>query len=186
MYTVYKVTSPSDKVYIGITKNGLPRRKYIHELRAKNGSKLPFHLAISKYGDNLNWEIIYKGLTKDQAIKFEKSLISDYKNLKKSYNVCDGGEGTSGYKFTKEDRIKIRESMSKLDLTNSDEVRLRKSISKGGKKFRVIDTKTNNLVGIWQNLRQCERDLNIPKPHIWRCLKGLRKTTRNYKFEYIG
>lgn len=186
MYIVYKATSPSNKCYIGITKNGLSYRKYGHELNSRNGSKLPFHLAISKYKNLVKWEILYKDLTKQEAIRKEIELIKYYKSLNKSYNICDGGEGTSGYIFTEQAKTNIKIGMSKVDLTNSKDVRLRKSKAKGGKPFRAICIKTNKVIGTWQNLRQCERDLNIPKPHIWRCLKGLRKSTRELTFSYIG
>lgn len=185
MYIVYKVTSPSNKSYIGITKVGLSRRKYVHTLRALRGSTIKFHCAISKYGDRLQWEVLKSNLTKVEAIKEEISLIKFYKSIDKSYNICDGGEGTSGYVFTTEDKYNIRLGMSKVDLTNSEDTKLLKSLSKGGKSFKVSRL-DGSIVGTWINLRKAARDLDIPKPHIWRCLKGLRKTTRNLKFEYIG
>lgn len=184
MYTVYKVISPSNKVYIGITKNSMERRRYSHELRTSNGSSIAFHNAIRKYSNAMVWSVIRSNLTKDEAILCEIDLIAKYKSLKKSYNICDGGEGTSGYVYTECAKAKIREGMAKVDCSKSDESRLKISKSKGGKSFKVIDL-DGNTIGIWQNLRKCERDLDIPKPHIWRCLKGLRKSTRNLRFEYL-
>lgn len=56
---VYKVTSPSNKIYIGITITNLKERQRTHLRDVNKGSKLPFHNAIRKYGiENLVWEVI--------------------------------------------------------------------------------------------------------------------------------
>ena len=64
-YIVYKHTSPSGKVYIGITG------RTVKERWGKNGNGYKycpyFYRAIKKYGwDNIKHEILYEGLTEDE------------------------------------------------------------------------------------------------------------------------
>ena len=91
-YCVYKHTSPSGKVYIGIT--GLNPVK-----RWRNGkgyeSNTYFWRAISKYGwDSFTHEIIVSMLTKEEASRIEIDLIAKYKSNdpEYGYNITSGGE----------------------------------------------------------------------------------------------
>lgn len=90
-YTVYKHTSPSGKVYIGITSQ---RPEY----RWQNGKGYKdspaFKQAIDKYGwDNIEHEILKSGLTKEEAEAEEIRLIKEYKSTDKhyGYNIEHGG-----------------------------------------------------------------------------------------------
>ena len=65
-YTVYRHTSPSGKIYIGITKH------LNVKIRWCNGSSYVgcpiFYKAILKYGwDNIKHEILFNNLTKERA-----------------------------------------------------------------------------------------------------------------------
>ena len=90
-YTVYKHTSPSGKVYIGITCCPVEKRW------GKNGSKYktqPFYRAIKKYGwDNINHEILFTNLSKDEAFQKEIELIKYYNSTDRryGYNISNGG-----------------------------------------------------------------------------------------------
>lgn len=179
---VYKVTSPSGKSYIGISSNSLNRRKSSHEYAARNGSKLLIHNAIRKYGDQLVWEVLETCKSFKEASSREIWYVSHFKTNTNGYNLTLGGEGNPGCSLSAEHRSKISKACS--GIKRSDVQKENYSKGKMGKSFEVIDL-TGNIVGTWQNLRQCSRDLNIPKPHIWRCLKGLRAKTRNLIFRYI-
>ena len=107
MYTVYKHTSPSGKIYIGITKQKVQDRWK----KGKGYKGQVFELAIKKYGwGNIIHEIIYEGLTKNEAEKIEIDLIKKYKsnNKKYGYNVANGGN-TLGT-MSEETKEKIRKS----------------------------------------------------------------------------
>lgn len=96
-YCVYKHTSPSGKVYIGITCQS-PTTRW----RGGEGYRWNtlFYRAILKYGwDNFRHEILFDGLTKDAACDMEIALIKshDSTNPQKGYNNSTGGEcGTAG------------------------------------------------------------------------------------------
>ena len=130
MYTVYKHTTPSGKVYIGITS-----RKA--EERWNNGynyiQNKHFYSAIKKYGwDKIKHDILFENLSKDEAYKKEIELIAFYKSNQRDfgYNKSIGGESSvkgahwslskesvekrakqlRGRKFTEEHKKKLSES----------------------------------------------------------------------------
>lgn len=93
-YFVYKHTFPNGKIYIGITNqkpekrwgkgNGYRRQPYIYN-------------AIKKYGWlNIKHEILYSGLSKEEAENKETELIAKYKSNQNAfgYNIANGGNST--------------------------------------------------------------------------------------------
>lgn len=91
MYYVYKHTSPSGKIYIGVTK----QRPH---LRWQNGlgyrTQEYFYRAIQKYGwDSFAHEIVYQTDSYSDANSKEIELIAKYKSNDKSrgYNIESGG-----------------------------------------------------------------------------------------------
>ena len=98
-YSLYRHTSPSGKVYIGITTQTPEKRWY-------NGKGYKRHTyffnAILKYGwDNIKHEVLFTGLDELTAKSLEIDLIRHYKGLGISYNITDGGDGYLGYKPSK-------------------------------------------------------------------------------------
>ena len=93
-YLVYKHTNKiNNKVYIGITSRNANERWGNNGINYKNSSY--FYSAIQKYGwDNFNHEILFTGLTKDDACNKEIELIAFYKSSDKAfgYNMTTGGE----------------------------------------------------------------------------------------------
>jgi len=100
---VYKATSPSGKVYIGITVTTLKERIRIHLRSVRKDSRTPFHEAIRKYkSENINWEIIDRADKWNELCKLEKKYIKLYNSYKNGYNLTLGGEGTFGLKHDEE------------------------------------------------------------------------------------
>lgn len=104
-YCVYKHTSPSGKVYIGIT------RKNPHE-RWRNGrgyiGQSYFWNAIQKYGwENFIHEILHKDLTKEEAEEIEIDLIAYYKSDQRSYGYNIERGGFSPGERSEETKMKI-------------------------------------------------------------------------------
>lgn len=91
-YYVYKHTSPSNKVYIGITQQK-PEKRW--GSGANYDGNIRFMNAIRKYGwANFKHEILYSGLSKGEAKEKEKALILEYDstNRNKGYNISPGGD----------------------------------------------------------------------------------------------
>lgn len=128
-YCVYKHTSPSGKVYIGITCQE-PKKRW------KNGcaykSNQHFTNAIEKYGwGNFTHEILFTNLTKEEACQKEIELIAFYKSNQSEfgYNRSSGGEsGRNGCYWSIEDRKRLSEIHKNI----SDETREKMSKSHKG------------------------------------------------------
>lgn len=111
-YIVYKHTSPSGKSYIGITSQTLEKRS---GQKGQGYKKSPyFSKAIEKYGwENFTHEILYEGLTAEEAYAKEREMIIKYntRNSNFGYNKSDGGEsGSKGAIFSDETRKKMSEN----------------------------------------------------------------------------
>ena len=129
-YSVYKHTFPNGKVYIGITKQK-------PEIRWSGGkgyySQIRMKRAIEKYGwDNIKHEVLFTGLTKNEAQEIEIELISKYDsaNPKKGYNIDLGGNLRAP--LSQEAKEKLR--ASNLGKTIPKEVRMKISRSTKGVK----------------------------------------------------
>lgn len=110
-YCVYRHTSPSGKVYIGITHQP-PKRRWCNGHGYRHNPY--FTKAIHKYGwDNFIHEVLYSGLTKEEACAKEIELIQFHRsnNDNYGYNLSSGGEAsTAGIKHSEEARRKMSES----------------------------------------------------------------------------
>ena len=104
------------KRYIGYT-NSFKKRRSDHYKDMTAGCIRPFHNYLrAVYREHHNWSIIIEGLTEQQAKDKEKALIKFYdtnvcRGGKGGYNATDGGDGTSGYKYTEEQRKAKSEAM---------------------------------------------------------------------------
>lgn len=108
-WTVYRHTSPSGKVYIGITSQNVERR-----WNSGKGYTLckAFYNAILKYGwDNIKHEVLFTNLSEERAKRLEIELIRHYKKLRISYNITNGGDGMLGYRHSEEVLVRLRKSL---------------------------------------------------------------------------
>lgn len=128
IYCVYKHTSPSGKVYIGITCQK-PERRWgkngeRYKSKAKSGDTY-FWKAIQKYGwENIKHEIIASKLTREAACMLEQELIKKYNsfNSKFGYNLTLGGESNIP---TEETRKKLSLSRRKRKLSKQTKEKIR-------------------------------------------------------------
>ena len=103
-YFVYKHTSPSGKVYIGITSQ-TPSARWRGGLGYRHNDY--FFKAIVKYGwDNFKHEILFDNLTRQQACAAEIELIEAFNTTDErfGYNLTTGGEGCPGAEKTEDFR----------------------------------------------------------------------------------
>lgn len=112
-YTVYKHTSPSGKVYIGITGRPVSRRWHGGSAYRNNRH---FYAAIQKYGwEAFSHEVLAEGLTKEAACAMEVQLIAEHGSTDpaKGYNLSRGGDKTTlGYRVSPETRQKISRALT--------------------------------------------------------------------------
>lgn len=95
-YTVYRHTTPSGKVYVGITNQPVTHR-WNNGKGYMNLLKSPFKSAILKYGwDAIQHDILATNVGEMTAKNMERDFISFYKKDGISLNVTDGGDGCYG------------------------------------------------------------------------------------------
>lgn len=201
MYTVYKHTSPSGKVYIGITS-----RK--PEVRWGNGRNYVdneyFTRAINKYGwDNIEHEILFAGLSKEDAERKEIELIKEYRSTDRAfgYNIENGGSALGKHsEYTKQ---KISESLKgernprfgkkfpyqMRNRTVSDTERINRSLSHENQtpvnKRAVIQyEKDGSFLNWFESMTEASNFTNIAVSNISRCANGERKTAGGYKWVF--
>lgn len=111
-FTVYKHTSPNNKVYIGITAMNPPEKRWGKNGYGYNRNK-HFWSAIQLYGwENFMHEILFRDLSQEEAEEKEIELIAKYNSTDNNcgYNVLKGGNAQS--EETIERLSKIRQNMS--------------------------------------------------------------------------
>lgn len=169
---IYKAISPSNKVYIGQTRNSLKKRINNHRYYCKFSKRL-FYKAINKYGfDNFKWEIIdyasdIKDLNEKEIywIEFFKCNTRKY-GYKYGYNLSPGGAlFTQKKALTEEHKRKI--GLANKNKKLSQETKLKISKAKIGLPV-WISGKTKN---------------DFSENHIKALLEGQRK--RKLKPNYI-
>ncbi len=129
-WTVYRHTSPSGKIYIGITSQSDIHKRW----RYGTGydSCTFFDRAIKKYGwNNIKHEVLFTGLTEEKAKYLEIELIRHYKGLNLSYNLTAGGQGWLGLHHSEESKRKMR--LAKLGTKQSAETIKKRSEAMKGK-----------------------------------------------------
>lgn len=203
-YIVYRHTSPSGKVYIGITCNS-PNRRWG---RGSGYRRSKFYTAIKKYGwDNFKHEILFENLSKLDAEMIEMDLVYYYKKIGISYNLADGGNvGSLGCIRSEETRRKIGEKSAQRkgvlsplygrksseetkrkisEAQKRDDVRLRK-IQRQSKPILQLDKRTGVVLRIWESGMVASRTLNINQRHISSCCLGKRPSAGGYKWMFYN
>jgi group I intron endonuclease len=111
--TIYKLTSPSGKIYIGQTTNLKDRKRCLYNTnKYYSGHKLDN--AIKKYGiENFKYEIIAQVEIEDKLLLrehldiLEKQYIEKFDSYNNGYNMTLGGSGSTGCFQTEESKKKI-------------------------------------------------------------------------------
>ena len=170
-YCVYKHTAPNGKVYIGITGRS-PRERW----RNGNGyyQNTHFKNAIEAYGwDNFQHEILFDGISKEEACEIEKYLIKKYKsNIREhGYNNSSGGENPAeGVKHSAE--TKAKQSDAHKNYRPSDETR------------KKIDEKTNKTIASFHGYCEMHRKTGYAQTPVKEAVSGKRKRAYGYLWEY--
>lgn len=206
-YCVYQHTSPSGKVYIGITSTDVRRRWSNGHGYGRN---VYFTSAINKYGwENFNHEILFENLTKEEAEQKEIELIAFYKSDQREfgYNIDRGGNSIGkvsdetkrkqseakkgekhhnyGKNLPKETRNKIGDGLRGRKLSDETKRKLSEANRVGqlykSKKVMCIETNCEYL-----SLRSASRETGIEHSSIMKCCQGKRKTAGGFHWQYTN
>lgn len=207
---IYMYKSPSGKYYIGQTIR--PKfRKNEHVSRAFNGSELPFHRAIRKYGiDSFEYSILCRITCSNTETlseilnNLEQYYIIKYNSkVPTGYNVTEGGEGNLGIVLSEETKYKM--SLSKIGHKCSANTKKKMSRWQVGKKLSE-DTKNKirdahvgkicnkrpccqytldgEFISEYSSIKEAAEMNNINKVSISFVLSGKHKTAGGYIWKY--
>ena len=122
---IYKITFPNGKCYIGLTAKTIEQRWKGHNGHAKAGDTKCLYNALRKYDmvDTFQMIEIDTAETKEELCEKEIAHIEMHNShyiRGNGYNMTDGGEGTTGYEYTEEDKEKMSEAQKKYHKDNPE------------------------------------------------------------------
>lgn len=107
--TLYKLTFPNGKSYIGITKHSIEHRIKIHIRPSRGGRRLAVYDAIRKYGEDSFKVQILAIAHPDDLPRLEIDAIREHATFGiNGYNMTGGGEGTLGRSFAVSNETKAK------------------------------------------------------------------------------
>jgi group I intron endonuclease len=200
MIGIYKITSPTNKIYIGQSinvENRIKTYKYIGN--RKHQHKL--NNSIKKYGlENHIFEIIEE-CSIEQLNEREIYWIQYYESVIKGLNLTYGGEGGK-----QSEEVKIKKSKSMTGKIFSDETKKKMSESKKGHIMYTDEWKEKmkngawnsgtsskpvlqydlegNFIKEWNSISKAANHINKSTSAISECCKNKRKTAYGYKWKY--
>lgn len=203
MYIYIITNNLNNKIYIGQTINSVEQR--FKEHCRKNNTAID--KAIKKYGkENFSVETLCTANSIDDLNELERYYISlaDSKNPKIGYNMCDGGNNTSGYHHKESSKIKMSNSRKGMfagennpfyGKHHTEEQKLKWSAERKGRKL-TEEWKQNVAKSAWKpvinittgkrfdSIKAASEYYKIEPTHISRVCRGKRKSCGGYKFVY--
>lgn len=159
----YLITNTiTKKQYIGITSKSAQHRLKIHFIDATNKKiryKNHLHNSIRKYGKEFfKIETIKKTNTWKEICEWEISAIEKFKTkAPNGYNLTNGGEGTFGFKKSKESKEKL--SKIKIEFYKIKENKIKQSIicKETSNKPEYKEKQRKNSKKLWEDIKYREK-----------------------------
>lgn len=208
MSGIYKWTSPSGKVYIGLA-NDLKRRKKEFLTNPFNYVYTTYNSAIDnarrKYPDFTQWKYeVLEYCDKKDLSRLEIEYIAKYNSTDKEigYNLTIGGDGSNGVPWGSEKQIQaaknkdvrgeknpmyghhhtqeVKDFMSKL---NTGREKTREQLQKISKPV-IQYSKNGRLLKKWDSAAEAANFYGVNKSCIGRVCMGKKKSTCDYIWKY--
>jgi group I intron endonuclease len=111
---IYKISSPSGKVYVGQTVRSFKKRMQEH--KSKHSGCTLLRNAIQKYNDQMKYEIIESNIPQEQLDEREIYWINHFNSLAPhGYNLGTGGHYERGYTQEAKDNMRNATIKSKIE-----------------------------------------------------------------------
>lgn len=185
MYTIYYHKSPSNKYYIGQTKQKITVRWKLkgagYLKKNKDGAYVQpkFALAIQKHGwDNFEHGVLQDNIsTKEEADVLEQQFIVQYNSIKHGYNISTGGGGCSGHKVSE----KSKKIMRQIKLEAFKDKEYKNKINQACYIFPVQQyTLTGELVAEYKNAKEAALQFEGTSANILSVVQGHTKSAFGY------
>jgi group I intron endonuclease len=204
MIGIYKITSPTNKIYIGQSTNIEQRWKWYKKLYCKSQTKL--YYSLKKHGpENHTFEIIEE--CNETELLNKETYWKNYYKVLDIPSLCCRIDGKGG-KNSKETNNKISISSKKSGIgkwnkgriQSEEEKQLRSQIKLGYKpSYSHIENMRKSMIGknvkkiicintgiIYSSIREAAHILNLNERAISNHLNGLTKQLKNkLTFKYI-
>jgi len=110
---IYKITSPSGKVYVGQTVRSFEKRMQEHK---RMSVRTLINKAVNKYGDEMKYEIIEEDVPQEHLDEREIYWISHFNSLAPGgYNCTMGGQFKTEYSQKSKDNIRNGKNKMKIE-----------------------------------------------------------------------
>ncbi len=207
MIGIYKITSPSGKVYIGLSKNIEERWRGYSVKKKTMPQQRKLYYSFKKYGvENHKFEVLEE-CKFEELVEKEIYYIKKYNSIEEGLNVSRGGyyfwEMNLGKKHKKStiDKMKeywaenakprSKETIEKISKTKRENPR--KTTPKMIQKFR--DTSTlkkaifqydldGNFIAEYESINEAARQLGIRNDGISACLRKKQNSSGGYIWKY--
>lgn len=148
-WVIYKITSPTNRVYVGITSN-FTRRIECYRNHYREAKQPLLFRSLNKYGFESHKVDKIEEFKSDKGFAFGKEIfwIRTYMSNSSKWpeqrgmNLTDGGEGTIGQKHTPSQNAALRKRMANFKQTDESKKRISES-KKGVKRYNMIGRKMN-------------------------------------------
>jgi group I intron endonuclease len=197
---VYKITSPTNRIYIGSTSN--IKKRWANYKCGDCKSQRKLYNSFKKYGvNNHKFEIIWEGNI-DEMLKQELILGMKFNVLGPNNLTCKLPKLGDSYTFISEEtRLKMSRSHKRRYEIMSEEKRSELGWQRKGTKLseEVINNRTakvqktviqlnlnNDFIQEWESATQASKTLKLSSSDICQCCKNKKKTCGGYKWKYLN
>ncbi len=204
---IYKLENKvNGKVYIGRGVNVFNRRSsHFSKLRKGTHRNIYLQRSFNKHGELcFKFSVIIKCF-EEELNRLETYYIAFYRETlgkRNVYNMTDGGDGSVGYKHSKEIREKMsfvkRAMKHGVGTIHSKETKEKMSVASLGSKNPMfgkpapnrrgvlqIDKNTGEIINEFESITNASVVTNIPITLISRVCRGKAKTTGGFKWTYL-
>lgn len=207
MIGIYKITSPSSKVYIGQSRNIKKRWGDYSAHKKKQKDQTAIFYSLKKYGkENHKFEVLEE-CSLEELNEREIYYIEKYDSVNKGLNISRGGyyfwEVNVGKKHKKETIDKMKEywaenahprsketiakiSKTKLEnprITTPEMIEKYRNTSTSKKPISQFDLEGNHIKN-FNSINEAARYLNIRNDGISACLRKKQKTAYGFIWKY--
>lgn len=174
---IYKITSPSGRVYIGESKDIGYRLKTYRKLRCKNQTKL--YNSFLKYGVDAHIFSIIEECLFEELLCKERYWQDFYDVLNDGLNLKLTECGGQKQIHSQETVLKIKSNHSLKGVKGIDNPFSKKCYQYSLEGFFIKE---------WDSITDVERNLKLSNSLIVRCLKGKTRTAHKFQwfYEYKG